>query len=209
MVNPVPGYSVTTAYRKTSTGSWETCGWHTGQDYAAPSGADVVAARGGTVAHVDYGDFLGEHQFVIRPGDGTEDLYCHTKTRPANGAKVSTGQYVAEVGREGNATGDHLHFERHKWYGWDCELMDDPMKSHNYNDSPGKPVAVGELQEVEAMLLQRKSDKAGVLIAGGKAIWVSSGADYSALDTGGLPAAVVSDDLFGDVVSALGGGHGG
>jgi murein DD-endopeptidase MepM/ murein hydrolase activator NlpD len=131
MVNPVPGYSVTTPYHKANNGSWNTCGWHTGQDYAAPGGTDVVAARGGTVVHVNYGSSLGNHQFVIRPGDGTEDMYCHTTSRPANGAIVSAGQKVADVGMEGNATGNHLHFERHSGYGWACNLMDDPMKSHN------------------------------------------------------------------------------
>ena len=131
MVNPVPGHGVSTPYRKTSTGSWKTCGWHTGQDYAAPAGTDVVAARGGTVAHVDHGSDLGEHQFVIRPGDGTEDMYCHTSTRPAHGAVVAAGQKVADVSDEGNATGHHLHFERHTAYGWACGTMDDPMKSHN------------------------------------------------------------------------------
>lgn len=139
MVSPVPGYPVSTGYKKTSTGSWDTCGWHTGQDYAAPAGTNVVAARGGTVAHVDYGNSLGEHQFVIRPGDGTEDFYAHTSTRPGNGTTASTGEYVAEVGSEGNATGPHLHFERHKRYGWSCDLMDDPMLSHNSNGETHPP----------------------------------------------------------------------
>jgi len=134
MVNPVPGHSVTTGYKKTGS-HWTTCGWHTGQDYAAPSGADIVAARGGLVAYVSYGSSFGGHQFVIRPGDGTEDFYAHTKTRPASGIQVSTGQYVAEVGREGNATGDHLHFERHSSYGWGCSLCVDPMTSHNFSGS--------------------------------------------------------------------------
>lgn len=143
MVNPVPGHSVTTGFKKTGS-NWTTCGWHTGQDYAAPSGADIVAARGGTVHYVDYGN-LGNHQFVIRPGDGTEDFYAHTKTRPASGIHVNTGQYVAEVGDEGNATGPHLHFERHSGYGWSCSLMQDPMLSHNAGggSSPTPPPASG------------------------------------------------------------------
>jgi murein DD-endopeptidase MepM/ murein hydrolase activator NlpD len=144
MVNPVPGHSVTTEYKKTGS-NWTTCGFHTGQDYAAPAGTNVVAARSGTVAHVNYGSSLGEHQFAIRPGDGTEDFYAHTSTRPSNGAKVSAGAYVAEVGSEGNATGPHLHFERHANYGWSCGSMQDPMLSHNAGggSSPTPPPASG------------------------------------------------------------------
>lgn len=134
MVSPVPGHPVSTGYKKTGS-NWTTCGWHTGQDYAAPSGADIVAARGGLVAFVSYGSSFGGHQFVVRPGDGTEDFYAHTKTRPASGIQVSTGQYLAEVGSEGNSTGPHLHFERHSSYGWGCSLMQDPMLSHNYTSS--------------------------------------------------------------------------
>jgi murein DD-endopeptidase MepM/ murein hydrolase activator NlpD len=135
MVNPVPGHSVTTPYHKANTGSWNTCGWHTGQDYAADAGATVVAARGGQISHVDYGSSFGSHQFVVRPGDGTEDFYAHTRTRPGNGGHVGAGDYLAEVGSEGNATGPHLHFERHSQYGWSCNIMADPMLSHN--DSGG------------------------------------------------------------------------
>jgi hypothetical protein len=65
-----------------------------------------------------------------------------------------------------------------------------------------------DLEEVEAMLLQRSSDKKGVLITGGHAVWVSSGSDYSAMKGGGLPAAIVSDNLFADVIAAMGGATG-
>ena len=142
MVNPVPGHSVTTAYHKTGS-HWTTCGWHTGQDYAAPAGTDIVAARGGTVVHVNYGSAFGNHQFVIRPGDGTEDFYAHTSSRPGSGVLVSGGAKVADVGSEGNSTGPHLHFERHKNYGWNCNGMDDPMKSHNAGGSSTPPPSGG------------------------------------------------------------------
>lgn len=131
MTNPVPGYAVSTPYHKTGS-SWKTCGWHTGQDYAAPAGTPVVAARAGTVVRVDYGSSLGEHQFVVRPGDGTEDFYAHCSSWPADGLVVMMGTTLAVVGSEGNATGPHLHFERHNSYGWQCSSMADPMLSHNY-----------------------------------------------------------------------------
>lgn len=134
MVNPVPGYGVTTAYRLPNSGYWNACGWHTGQDYAAPNGTGIVAARGGQVVHTSYGSAFGGKQFAIRPGDGTEDFYAHCSVRPASGITVATGQAIAQVGQEGNATGPHLHFERHNGYGWACGSMADPMTSHNAQD---------------------------------------------------------------------------
>ena len=136
MVNPVPGYKVSTPYRRTGS-HWTACGWHTGQDYAAPDGARVVAARAGVVAHVNYGSAFGDRQFAIRPGDGTEDFYAHTSTRPAAGTRVAAGADIARVSSRGNATGPHLHFERHSTLSWSCGAMADPMLSHNAPASGG------------------------------------------------------------------------
>lgn len=131
MVNPVPGKSVTTPYHKTGS-LWKACGWHTGQDYAAPMGTVVVAARAGTVRHVNYGNAFGSKQLAVVCSDGSEDFYAHMSNRAAAGTKVAAGQQVGRVGAEGNVTGPHLHFERHKRAGdWNCSNMDDPMKSHN------------------------------------------------------------------------------
>jgi hypothetical protein len=52
--------------------------------------------------------------------------------REVSGKKVDAGAWVGYVGTEGNSTGNHLHFERHKVKNqWNCGNMDDPMKSHN------------------------------------------------------------------------------
>lgn len=164
MVNPVPGHSVSTGYKKTGS-NWTTCGWHTGQDYAAPSGTPIVAARAGTVAHVNYGSAFGGHQFVIRPGDGTEDFYAHTRTRPPNGSTFAAGESIAEVGAEGNVTGPHLHFERHHTAGaWNCGNMADPMLSHNAGGGtapapPGaSPWASGDVWQDKLKYGQMESD---------------------------------------------------
>lgn len=138
MVNPVPGYPVSTPYRKTSTGSWPTCGWHTGQDYAAPHGAKVVAARGGRLVRVNYGASFGSDQIVVQTSDGGEDFYAHLLSvsgpTPRN---VSAGDTIGEVGSDGNATGPHLHFETHSGRGWSCGLMVDPMPAHNSGGGGG------------------------------------------------------------------------
>lgn len=138
-MDPVPGYNVSTPYGKR--GSYWSCdedangnGIHTGVDYAAPSGTPVVAARGGKVVHCYHGSAFGNHQIEILPGDGTRDFYAHMPSRVANGVKVSTGQRVGAVGAEGNVTGSHLHFERHRVAtgGWSCGIVVDPAPSINY-----------------------------------------------------------------------------
>ena len=154
MVNPVPGYSVSTPYGIPGK-YWTACSFHTGLDIAAPYGTPVVAARGGTVVHVNYGQALGYHQFTIRPGDGTEDFYAHTGTRPTNLTHVNTGQAVAVVSAEGNATGTHLHFERHTREGsWQCSTMTDPGPSIDYQDDTAGKEPAPEEDEVKPYAVQ-------------------------------------------------------
>jgi len=113
-------------------------GIHTGVDFAAPTGAKVVAARSGTVRHRNYGSAFGYHQVAVTCSDGTEDFYAHMRTRVADGTHVSAGDKIGEVGSEGNVTGPHLHFEKHNRQGsWSCEVIVDPMPSVNSGSSGG------------------------------------------------------------------------
>ena len=130
---PVPGKKVTTPFKRKGK-HWRACGWHTGVDFAAPAGAKVVAARPGKVVHVNFGSAFGRHQFVVIYTSGkTADFYAHTTTRPPNGARVKAGQAIAKVGKEGNVTGPHLHFERLALVNgkprWSCSLVRDPAAS--------------------------------------------------------------------------------
>lgn len=139
MVSPVPGKAVTTKF-KLKGSFWKACGWHTGQDYAAKVGTKVVAARPGIVKHVNYGTAFGSKQVAVVCSDGSEDFYAHMRLRIKSGTRVKAGDKIGEVGSEGNVSGPHLHFERHKVAGkWNCNNIDDPMKSHNYTS----PVGVG------------------------------------------------------------------
>jgi murein DD-endopeptidase MepM/ murein hydrolase activator NlpD len=141
MVMPIKGKSVTTAYGKR--GKHWSCnknsageGVHTGADIAAPVGTTVIAMRPGKVRHVNYGSAFGTKQVAITGPDGTEDFYAHMRSRVASGTMVKTGQKIGEVGTEGNTTGPHLHFERHKSPGsWNCSNHVDPKPSINYKDS--------------------------------------------------------------------------
>lgn len=142
MVNPVPGKSISTAYGKR--GKYWSCnatsagGLHTGADWAAPAGTKVVAARPGVVRYVNYGSAFGSKQVAITGPDGTEDFYAHMRTRVASGKRVKAGDKIGEVGSEGNATGPHLHFERHKKPGsWNCSNHTNPKASIEWSDMTG------------------------------------------------------------------------
>jgi murein DD-endopeptidase MepM/ murein hydrolase activator NlpD len=84
---------------------------HKGVDLTAPTGTDVYAAMDGRVIqvgkHRQYGNFV-----TLDHGNGIVTLYSHHKVNFARlGEIVQRGQKIGEVGRTGNATGPHLHFE--------------------------------------------------------------------------------------------------
>jgi murein DD-endopeptidase MepM/ murein hydrolase activator NlpD len=86
-------------------------GSHKGVDLTAPSGTDVFAALDGRVVtssrQKGYGNYV-----VLDHGNGVVTLYGHhRKNFVQEGEIVHRGQKIAEVGRTGNATGPHLHFE--------------------------------------------------------------------------------------------------
>jgi len=86
-------------------------GRHLGVDMTAPMGTTVLAAEGGVVTavgrHRQYGNFI-----IIDHGNGVTTLYAHHRANHVHeGDVVVRGEPIAEVGRTGNATGPHLHFE--------------------------------------------------------------------------------------------------
>jgi Peptidase family M23 len=181
MVNPVPGYGVTIPYRKTGS-FWTACGWHTGQDYAAPKGTRVVAARAGVVKHVNYGSAFGGYQIVVVCADGSQDFYAHMYRRETHNTWVDAGAWVGYVGSEGNSTGPHLHFERHKVasQGWKCSNMENPMLSHilkGTNVDPGK-VYVSKLvyKQDDSDSVKRLQERLnGISLSGGTELPITGG----------------------------------
>jgi len=85
---------------------------HAGIDIRGAKGQEILAARAGTVAfcggtHGGYGTMV-----VLDHGDGIQTLYAHAqKVLVKTGDSVSRGQPIALVGRTGNATTEHCHFE--------------------------------------------------------------------------------------------------
>ena len=86
--------------------------FHGGNDYGAPYGARINAARSGIVSTVGwmprgYGKYV-----ILDHGNGIQTLYGHTSAiLVKEGQRVTIGQQIAKVGSTGYSTGPHVHFE--------------------------------------------------------------------------------------------------
>lgn len=91
--------------------------FHGGIDIVRPGGNSgglpVLAAAGGTVvSYTTYGSY--GYSIVIDHGNGIRTRYAHMIPGSVSvrvGSRVSSGQQVGKIGRSGNVTGYHLHFE--------------------------------------------------------------------------------------------------
>lgn len=98
-------------------GGVKTQGTHgyNGIDIGASKGTSILASAGGVVLiarnngawNGGYGNYV-----VIQHDNGTQTLYAHaTEVLVTAGEIVGQGQTIATVGRTGQSTGNHLHFE--------------------------------------------------------------------------------------------------
>ncbi len=88
-------------------------GWN-GVDLAAPSGSPIYAAAAGTVIVSRVGGWNGGYgnYVVIDHGNGVQTLYSHMNADNVSvGQSVARGDLIGSVGKTGQATGFHLHFE--------------------------------------------------------------------------------------------------
>lgn len=167
MVMPLPAqYGISTPYGKR--GPYWSCskdssgnGIHTGADFAAPAGTPLYATIAGQIRWRSYGSAFGNHQFAISPDPGQpfaagEVFYAHARKRLADGVYVKAGDWVGEVGSEGNVTGPHLHYEFHpnSKNVWSCAVVADPAPTlegssvniydYNYSGKPSGTLNVGQ-----------------------------------------------------------------
>jgi lipoprotein NlpD len=88
---------------------------HAGIDIGGDRGQEILAARGGVVTFsgrtkTGYGKLV-----ILDHGSGIESLYAHDQDVLVRiGDKVDKGQPIARLGRSGNATTPHCHFEIRK-----------------------------------------------------------------------------------------------
>ena len=85
--------------------------FHTGVDFIAASGSEILAAAGGVVAaaeiHPEYGKMID-----IDHDNGLTTRYAHLSIMVVKvGDVVLKGQRIGALGQSGRATGPHLHFE--------------------------------------------------------------------------------------------------
>ncbi|GHH25915.1 peptidase [Streptomyces lanatus] len=115
-VKPVKKYTKSASFAQAG-GMWQST--HSGQDFAVPTGTQVVAAHGGTVVKAG-GNGAGDgpaygNAIVIKHGNGTFSQYAHLSRIDVKiGQVVKTGQKIARSGNTGNSSGPHLHFEIRK-----------------------------------------------------------------------------------------------
>jgi murein DD-endopeptidase MepM/ murein hydrolase activator NlpD len=85
---------------------------HDGVDIPAKAGTPIRAAEAGRVIHSagelgDYGKVV-----IVKHTGRFSTVYAHNRrNRVRKGDFVEKGQVIAEVGRTGNASGPHVHFE--------------------------------------------------------------------------------------------------
>jgi len=85
--------------------------FHAGIDIGGPTGTNIVAAESGRVSYAGYMRGFG-NVIVLSHDGGYSTVYGHNSVNLVKkGQYVKRGSVIGKVGRTGNATGPHLHFE--------------------------------------------------------------------------------------------------
>jgi murein DD-endopeptidase MepM/ murein hydrolase activator NlpD len=88
--------------------------FHSGLDFAAPSGTTVLSAGKGVVSFVGQKSGYG-NMVEVTHANGLVTRYAHLSGfLSEEGQAVNTGTPIAKVGSTGRSTGPHLHFEVRK-----------------------------------------------------------------------------------------------
>ncbi|BDH03010.1 MULTISPECIES: M23 family metallopeptidase [Streptomyces] len=108
---PTSSYTITSTFGQA--GALWSSGYHTGLDFAAPTGTLIKAVHSGTITEAGWAGAYG-YRTILTLDDGTELWFCHQSSiNVSTGQKVSTGEVIGRVGATGNVTGAHLHLEVH------------------------------------------------------------------------------------------------
>nr|WP_242680113.1 peptidoglycan DD-metalloendopeptidase family protein [Nocardioides sp. IC4_145] len=113
-------YPVPAQYIGTDNHNWHETGpywsnWHTGTDFPAPCGTTVYAAHAGTIEIDTSQGWTGPQLVKVTNGAGSlTTWYAHMQSvSVSRGQTVAAGEPIGQVGKEGNVSGCHLHFEVH------------------------------------------------------------------------------------------------
>jgi murein DD-endopeptidase MepM/ murein hydrolase activator NlpD len=107
---PVSGYHITNTFGMVRS---YYSSFHTGLDFACPSGTPIHAIASGVITSYGYDGSYG-NKTVMTLDDGTEIWYAHQTAYASGlsiGEEIHQGDVIGYVGSTGNTTGPHVHIE--------------------------------------------------------------------------------------------------
>lgn len=201
MGSPVPGYDIGTPYGKP--GSWA-AGYHTGNDYPAPTGTPVVAARAGDVTKVKWDGDYG-NRVEILTGD-IEHSYSHlSKFSVSFGQHVAEGEKIGEVGSTGNSTGPHLHYEeRTPPHGYSDDRKPQFDVTTGTAPQPEPDPEPDEDEGEEMFAIVAPSGAAYLIVGATRAHGIMDGKDLEEMEKDGIPVLYLTDATFHSILAGRG-----
>jgi murein DD-endopeptidase MepM/ murein hydrolase activator NlpD len=107
-VLPTVGYTLTARFGQSS-GLW--AHFHTGLDFAAPTGTPIYAVANGVITFTGWDGSYG-NKTVETLDDGTQIWYAHQSFIGVTvGQRVVQSSQIGRIGSTGNTTGPHVHIE--------------------------------------------------------------------------------------------------
>jgi len=120
---PIKDGKITTRYKKL--GKMWSKGYHTGVDFAVPSGTEIIAVADGKIENANWGKSYGIQ--AVQKVAGGWVIYAHlSKLDVKPGDVVKAGQRIGASGNTGNSSGPHLHFEMRDNIRWSAGKDIDP-----------------------------------------------------------------------------------
>jgi murein DD-endopeptidase MepM/ murein hydrolase activator NlpD len=120
---------------------------HTGIDYSAPHGTPIFATAAGTVEFAGWRGGYGK-LVIIRHPNGYRTYYGHcSRLLVRKGTHVNQGQTIAAVGRTGNATGPHVHYE--------VRINGNPVNPKSIKSTRGDPLPVDQKTQFDNLVQTR------------------------------------------------------
>jgi murein DD-endopeptidase MepM/ murein hydrolase activator NlpD len=134
---------------------------HLGVDYAAPTGAPVVAIADGVVVSAGWAGG-GGNQIRLRHAGGLESYYLHLSGFAKGiraGVRVDQGQLIGRVGSTGTATGPHLDYRLRR-----NGVFVDPRREHA-RQPPGEPIPGNRLADYRTVRDEAARQMSTLLLA--------------------------------------------
>lgn len=144
-------------------------GTHKGIDIAGSLNSPIVAVEDGVIGKSYYSKTYGNVIFIKHPNNFVT-VYAHLNNRVVNeGQEIKQGDRIGTMGRTGESTGVHLHFESHQIeWTYDKKNAIDPERLLGDADV-GVAVKGGMTSNPESLAASTnlKSDKAHYIVQAG------------------------------------------